>query len=457
MIGILAAIGTAVATGLAGGAAKKAGGAAAGWVLEEIFGDPDEEQVQAIEQLGDQLTSVQNAVAALGEELSRDMDLIQKELKEIKLEQLYIAWQTVDNDLQQYITQLDVQYGRFLGYAASPKTTTKEEVTELIDEILNTNNGAAVVMAQINKLLIGSESAKGALQLYSEMVQPLVRDGKQSCYAAIRNYFNYYVTAAYAQQRALYLLVEAFHEDGNDTLAQRQRDGYQAMVKSQEIPFVSVVDTLLHEEMLGGIQLVDGHTLYTYDYVHALQDYSAQGFYDGTYSPTEVRAEAEELLTASLCLAPDHNRLVLWMVYPPLDMGYAQLKGKNFNNVDVQVRDAGNASAPGISASYSNVVIINRSNGEKGPRNYVRDHSFKRMVFEDLPGGSYVMKDENGQNGLDPVASSNEARTAYFQTPKYLTYQMVLNTEAQGAFMDFEVYANNLTRMRALTYSEVGG
>ena len=163
MVGILAAVGTAVVTGLVSGAASEVGGSAAGWVLGEIFGSPDTSQADAIKDLGDQLDSIASAVDALTIQLADDMKLIEKELQAIKQGQLYINWEIRDNDLQQYISRLNVQYKTFLTYAANPESTSQQEVTNLVEEILDTNQGAKVVIAEINALLVGggASSSKG--------------------------------------------------------------------------------------------------------------------------------------------------------------------------------------------------------------------------------------------------------------------------------------------------------
>ncbi len=451
MVGILASVGTAVVTGLASGVASKISGEATGWVLDEIFGDPNDEQAQAIEKLGMQLTQVADAVAAMDRELKTDMKMIQAELKAIEQEQLYIAWEIRDNDLQNYITQINVQYNRFIEYAGNPQTTSQQEVTNLVEEILNTNNGAAVVMAQINTLLTGSGSNKSVLQLYTEMIAPLIMDGKQSCYSALDGYFNYYVNAAYAQQRALYLLVEAYHQQNNDPVAQEQRISYQNFVKSQEIPFVSSIDMMLRQELKGGIRQTSDYRSFSLDYCKGLQDYSGQAFYSGHYNPTPARAKAERILTNSLCLKSTDNRLVVWMIYPTLSDCYPHYPQKDFDGLDVLVSVAGNPSAHGISPDYSDIVAI-VADDNPGYDYYNKQHKFKRMVYQNLPGGSYVLKDMNNTQGLDPVDGSNQ-QINYFEAPKYLAYQMILNTTVQGNFMDFSVYADRRNAVYGYSYT----
>ncbi|WP_299704632.1 hypothetical protein [uncultured Tateyamaria sp.] len=446
MVGILAAVGTAVVTGLVSGAAKEAGGSAAGWVLGEIFGTPDTSQADAIKDLGDQLDSIATAVEALTDQLAEDMKMIQKELRAIEQEQLYLAWEIRDNDLQQYISRLNVQYKTFLTYAANPDSTSQQEVTNLVEEILDTNQGAKVVIAEVNTLLVGgggNSSSKGVLQLWSEMTEPLIKAGKMSCYAALETYFQYYVASAYAQQRALYLVIEAYHQSGNDPAAQEARRTYQDYVKSQEIPFVQNIDAMLRMQLQGGVHAASSGKTYDFDYVKALQEYSSSGFWVGAYTPSATRARAERIITNSMCLADDKNRLVIWMIYPPVNTGGQNTpKSVDFNNVSVEVQVAGNEAGASYPPAYINDIVTNPVPGINNPSDYFKQaHYARRMVFEDLPGGSYVMKDKNGQDGLDPVSGSNQ-KTDYFQAPQYLTHQMILNGTVKGACLDFSIYAD---------------
>ncbi|WP_299749194.1 hypothetical protein [uncultured Tateyamaria sp.] len=394
--------------------------------------------------MGDQLDSIASAVDVLTKQLTDDMKLIEKELKAIEQGQLYNAWQIRDNDLQQYIARFNVQYKTFLTYAANPDSTSQQEVTNLVEEILDTNEGAKVVISEVNTLLVGgggTSSSKGVLQLWSEMIEPLIKNGKMSCYTALETYFQYYVASAYAQQRALYLVIEAYHQSGNDPAAQEQRRTYQDYVKRQELPFVQNIDAMLRMQLAGGVNRNPTQLSYDFDYVKALQEYSSGGFWAGAYTPSASRARAERIITNSMCLAEGKNRLVIWMTYPPLMHGGHNLpKTIDFSNVSVEVQAASNDVGVSYPPAYIDDIVTKPGPGLVEPPNYFEQaHSARRMVFEDLPGGSYVMKDRNGQDGLAPISGSNTDKR-YFQDPKYLSHQMILNGTVRGACMDFGIY-----------------
>lgn len=445
MIGILAAIGTEIVKGLAGGIAQEVGGQAAGWALSKIFGG-DSGETEAIQQLSDQLTQVANEVAQMDEEMQEWFGIIQEELIAIQQQQLYIAWQIRDNDLQGYITTLNVMYDRFISYTNNPATTSKDQISNLVDDILDTNDGAAVIIAQISNILVGSGSDKGALQLYTEMSETLVANGKQSCYKTIDDYFNYYINAAYAQQTALYLLIEAFHQQNNDPLAQQQRILYRNYVKSQEIPFVANVEKILRQQLAvlhKGSSIYDSNG-FSWTTVNALQDYSGQAYYNSYdyYKPTSVRNIAEQILLYSLCLEKGSNRIVVYMIWPTLSTDGMLYGNKEFDDIPIFIKN--NETEEEITTSYSDVVqTIAKDQEEHTYDCYNTEHKFKRIVYQDVPYGTYTLKDINNTPGLEPVDGSNQSIN-YFQDPMYLSYKMTINSFVQGSFMDFSVYADTM-------------
>jgi len=76
-----------VGRGLASGALGNIGGQAMGFVLDEIFGGGGDDS--AIAKLGDQLNQIESMIQELLKELSEDFSTIEKQLAEIKQEQLY--------------------------------------------------------------------------------------------------------------------------------------------------------------------------------------------------------------------------------------------------------------------------------------------------------------------------------------------------------------------------------
>jgi|GEM_PF-4047413 len=427
----LRAFGKFVAEGLVLGALGKAGG----WVLSSIVGGPDEEQMRAIRAVGQKVSAVEGSVKALSEQLANDTRRILAELEQIKQQQRYMAWQSIDKDLQGSISKVEVQFTRFLEYARNPQETSPKAADQLATEILDSNFGAAVAMADVSKLLTGVGQNKGALELFTEMVEPLIRDDRITAQAAMANYLNYYVAAAYTQQRCLYLLVEAYHKDNNNKVAKAQRETYQGYVRAQEIPFLRNIERILRQGLVGGVSASGTFTL---GYVRAVQDYLCQAAFAGAYEPTRCRERAEEIITDSLCLDDSDTRIVVWMLYSQTAALYVR---KDYEHVDVEIVPAGERNGPGISPSYAKTIELPAlPEGSKSPDYYEMEHNIKRMVYQNVPAGSYVMKDKNGKDGLETFQGSQQD-AHYFQDPEYLAHQLTVNDAVQGASMDFCVYA----------------
>ncbi|OUR97687.1 hypothetical protein A9Q86_15860 [Flavobacteriales bacterium 33_180_T64] len=429
MAGILVAISTSIVAGLITTGLEEG----AGWVLKGIEGDTGQSESEALEK---ELSYIEGAINGLQKELAKDTALILKELKAIQQQQLYQAWETRDNDLQDYITKVNVQYSRFLSYAKNPNSTSKADVANLVNEILDSNSGAAVSLAEINTLLTGSGPNKGVLQLYREMTEPIIIDGKINGYDALNSYFQYFMDASYAQCRALYLLIEAFHYKNNDAVAEEQYDNYQKLALTQEIPFISNVQYFLRGEILGGFVKPQGFLwAISLGSINASQDFWAQSGYVSGYSPTEARAKAERIFSNSLALKKNENRIVLNMVY---NTGYGTRSPFNLDSVHVPIVSASQTSPSEIQPTKSDLIKIPYQN--KASVNFSTEAlTLKRMVYTNVPGDSYQMKDMNDQSGLAPQGGS-AGRTSYFQNPKYLDHLLIVNEGSKHSSMDFACY-----------------
>lgn len=432
MAGILVAITTSIVGGLITSGIE----AGAGWVLKGIEGDTGQSESEA---LAKELNYIEGAVSGLQKELAKDTKLILKELKVIQQQQLYQAWETRDNDLQDYITKVNVQYSRFLSYAKNPDSTSKADAANLVNEILDSNNGAAVSLAEINTLLKGTGPNKGVLQLYREMTEPIIIDGKLNGYDALNSYYKYFMDASYAQCRALYLLIEAFHYKNNNAVAEEQYDNYRKLALSQELPFISNVQYFLRGEILGGFRPQPYQGVLwtvTIGQIRAEQDFWAQCTWVSGYTPTEARAKAERIFSNSLALKKDETRVVINMVYDT-----AKGTGsKNLDNVDVILNSASLSSPVDIKPQKIDLIKIPvKKKNDKKYANSSKALTLKRMVYINLPGDSYQMKDMNNESGLLPGAGSQE-RTIYFQNPKYLDHLLIVNEGSKHTSMDFASY-----------------
>ena len=203
----------------------------------------------AIAKLGDQLNQIEGMIQELLKELSEDFATIERQLADIKQEQLYTAWELRDNSAQEKITNINTQYNTYVEFAQNPKTTSKSSIAQLTTDILDTNAGAANNRQQLNMMVTGSGEDKGLLQLWQEMVAPLIAADKMTFYDAIDNYMDYYATIVYAQMRATVLLVEAYNHKKNPPLAKQNWEDYRKLVDQQELCFLTYVDVFAASEL----------------------------------------------------------------------------------------------------------------------------------------------------------------------------------------------------------------
>ena len=283
-----------------------------GFVLDQIFGGTGDPS--AIAKLGEQLNQIEGMIQELLKELSTDFATIEKQLADIKQEQLYTAWELRDNSAQEKIANINTQYNTYVEFAQNPKTTTKASIEQLTTDILNTNVGAANNGQQLYMMVTGSGEDRGLLQLWQEMVAPLIAANKMSFYDAIENYMDYYATIVYAQMRATVLLVEAYNHQKNPPLAKQTWDDYRKIVDQQELYFVTYFDVFAASELnkwrtTGDISHVPFAAIDARQFFYAGSSF-------GWHQPTSLHQQAEALLAYAESMGSDERRIVVWMVYP---------------------------------------------------------------------------------------------------------------------------------------------
>ena len=416
-----------VGKGLANGALSNIGGQAMGFVLDQIFGGTGDSS--AIAKLGEQLNQIEGMIQELLKELSKDFATIEKQLADIKQEQLYTAWELRDNSAQEKIANINTQYNTYVEFAQNPKTTTKASIEQLTTDILNTNVGAANNRQQLYMMVTGSGEDKGLLQLWQEMVAPLIAANKMSFYDAIENYMDYYATIVYAQMRATVLLVEAYNHEKNPPLAKQTWDDYRKIVDQQELYFVTYFDVFAASELSKWRT-----TIYISNVPFAAID-ARQSFYAGSsfgwHQPTSLHQQAEALLAYAQSMGPDERRIVVWMVYPrDYPYGSQPKPITNFDQIDISITSVDQSVAGDVKPASSNVLQI--------PTN--PDHTIKRFIFLPQLDGAYVLKDMNGTPGLPDI--TGYSGNVYFQHPNYLAFKMSVSPNKQFDFTEFAPYSD---------------
>lgn len=434
-----------VGKNLASGAISYVGGQAAGHMLNKLLGtDSDADQLKHI---SSQLTDIQQSINILEKDLNNLTSYLKQELSKIEQEQLYLAWEVIDLDLQESMVKIDIQYNRYIDYTQNPKTTPKDNVRTLVGEILNSNAGAEVSLAEINKLTTDT-AGKGVLKLWADMVLPLVKSGVISYEQAIENYINYYTKIVYAQVRAGTLLVEAYNADNDERNAHSAWKKYRKLMLSQEVPFLQNIDKFARQALYQGATWTkDKNAILTYfQYFTATQVYLAGGAYHSHYRPTYEHNTAEELLANAQAMEDSERRIVIWMSATPnmdrtslpsgLDIGDKAPKTINYKTLELQITHADNSNQTTISPSHSDYMAIYNSEDE--------EHYIKRFIFsEGVTDGTYQMVDQNGKNGLTPVGGSFQ-KEIYFQNPNYLNHRLTVGPSRHFNFMEFMPYCDPL-------------
>jgi hypothetical protein len=423
-----------VGKGLASGALSKIGGDAMGFVLDQIFGGTGD--TAAIAKLGDQLNQIEGMIQELLNELRDDFKTIEKQLADIKQQELYTAWELRDNSAQEKIANINTQYTTYVEFAQNPKTTSKASISRLTTEILDTNVGAANNRQQLNMMVTGFGQDKGLLQLWQEMVSPLIAADKMTFYDAIDNYMDYYATIVYAQMRATVLLVEAYNQKRNQPLAKQSWEDYRKFVDQQELCFVTYFDVFAASELSkfhkGTFCPTPGWNDLTFAALDARQSFYAGSTY-GWHQPTSQHQRAEALLADAQSMGPDERRIVVWMVYPR-DWPYGSPPPKpvtNFDQINISITSVDQSAVGEIKPLRSDVIRVPTS----------ADHTIKRFLFSPPSDGAYVLKDMNGTPGL-PDMPGYGTKTSYFQDPTYLAFKMSVSPNKQFDFTEFTPYAD---------------
>jgi hypothetical protein len=433
---------TFVAKNVAEGALSEVGTTGAGWVLSSIFGNQggsNQQLANEIQQIGNQLTSIQTTLDQLKAQLATAFGEIQQELKEINQEELYLAWQQRNSQLQIFLAQIDTQYTLFTTYAQNANTTSQAEIAALVDEIKNSNNGAGVSLRNVQEIVRGAGLEKGVLQLWAEMVTPLVAQSRISYSTAAQSYLNYHTNIIYGALRAINLLVEAFNQQGNHPVASSQFSAYQANMAALEAPFLVQLERIAYAAMR------DGATWTTiksdrpvdqlhYDYWGVIQYLYASGWFATEYQPSVMRRWAEEILYAAQALGAAQRRIVVWMLHPG-NIFFPQ--NVNFDSAAVQLI-SGTSDAtisPDASATLINEMVTVR--GPASRPALPQQRLIKRFVFgKTLTDGPYSLAD----NTSFPTNEGSNQQTDYFMDGLYLDYTLQVSGDSPFDFMDFATY-----------------
>jgi hypothetical protein len=307
-----------------------------------------------------------------------------------------------------------------------------------VQQIQDTNNGAKVSLNGINSFVSGDGEAKGVLELWREMVTPLIAAGQMTFAQASTSYMNYYMSILHAQMRAINLIVESYNQQNSNNLSKQEYQNYRSLLVNQEAPFLRALEELTYDTLQPGVSYTS--TSATLEYFGLVQGLFASGAWVATYAPTPWRLAAEEMLAAAQAMQPSDRRIVVWMTY---DDYFGLHPTQDFSQVQIPIvlqSDSAAAASTPIQPDSTTTLI-------SGPPQYKltfnvpgNQHLVRRNVFTTAitADGFYQLSDMN--NAYPPQAGSNQTMNYFMDPETYLSYYMRVDAQQQFDFMDFAVY-----------------
>lgn len=415
--------------------------------------------------IGSQLNGLANAV----QQLNAQYQQIENELNKIQQEQLYLSWQAQDNEIKTYtlrIQQAYVQYADYVALDASVKT-----VGDFVTQVLDPNIGEAEAASAINGFMLTSGSNKGALQLWAEMVAPIIEGGQLDYRQAVDEYISYYSALVWSQLQATNLVIEAYHFNGEPDLAAQAWSEYLTTIRSQENEFISNLVAIVRSGFQGGLNMIAGTTAPYFCWVpNSYAGMAAQQLHPdylgfgvgpegGAYwtltsaycerSSIFLRAEA---LLANLALAdPSSRRIVVHMVH------FGGAFKTAIDAATITIQNTGSQQAQPIPPSQDPALFGPFNSPTLGAPTWagnpidsmwVTSPTFyvKRLVYETsgeqstaIADGVYQLSDLNGSGSLQPM-QTYDGPNQPFQSDSVLGYSIQVNAAQQFDFMNFSAY-----------------
>jgi hypothetical protein len=424
-----------------------------------MLSDGITQQSAQLAELGNQIGAISTAIASLNAQLSNFAEL----LANLAQSSLYQQWQAVDVEMTEYIVAIDTSYQTYGQYAADPNIGTPNaipttEVSELMNDVLNMNNGPKVALNAISTFIMDDSQAKGVLQLWSSMVSPLVAGGQIDYRDAVKQYINYYRKLAYAQLRATNLLMEAYNFNGDPTSATDAWTDYKKTVLSQESTFMTWLIPLIYsginpQSAMGGrltvVPFTSSHAILQLD--PGVQRLGSGPAGKGYIEPSAVLRSAEELLANLYITDPDERRIVLLMAYtgdapigPAVDQAALTLSPAGGGDPVAATRKTRLGAPYAWPGDWVTLSIPPSDDNMLFSTLYVTRFVYSAGGGTGLPDGDYEITNINGQNGLVPYETYISRNTSDppppFLNDAVLNYPLHVDGAKQFDFMNFMAY-----------------
>ena len=418
------------------------------------------QQTDMIAGLGIQLSGLANQISGLEKTLSNIQELLQK----INQQNLYTQWEIVDTTLVNGTSVLTTSYNQYSSYLANGcgPDNPSGPVATLCTEILDPDGGAVQICNLISTAISDDGERKGVLQLWSNMVVPLVSNGIIDYRQAVDGYFSYYQRLAYAELQATNLVMEAYNFKQTPKLASQAWADYRQYLLSQEQAFIQWLVPII----AAGVRVTDGPSPW-YPILTHLASLELNPMYPSFYQswrepiyyqPSALFKRAEQILADLYLTEADDRRVVVHMLYDHL---FQSLVGAA--SISITSSDGGSEGA--VSPSVTNVMpVYDLLAGQEGGR--VPDETFcsnqfvlQRYVFTasgsqsddtgsdpSFADGNYTITNINGQSGLVPINTyvSNGVIGGKFPfcPTAQLNYVIPISPETPFGFVNFVAYSS---------------
>lgn len=439
--------------------------------IQQLTSDINQ-QIVLITDLGNQLSSLANQVSALVADFGYLKDLLQK----IQQEQLYITWADTHNSIIQASTVITTSYELYAGFLVEGVDPSNKSgpVLSLAGDITSPNGGAAERSKEISGYLVDDNQYKGALQLWSNMVTPLIADGILDYRRAVNEYIAYYQHLAYIQLQAANLAMEGWNLLGESSQADAAWTQYRTQLANQEISFlnwlIAIVTTGTAFNLAGAYPINAALAAVEINPMALIGGQSARSNPVPYYVPSLNFQRAEQVLAGLAVTQPSDRRLVIYMAYD----GSPSIRNV-VENAEVTITAQANGhrrsthhshhphqSFSGTPIPPSSVQALGpftTANGTDPLDDNMKSQSvwINRFVFEtiELPNGSaapipdaaYSLTDINGSAGLTPIETyacyndgGGSGPSAKFLHDAMLSYTMHISGTGPFNFANFLAY-----------------
>jgi hypothetical protein len=418
------------------------------------------QQLQSIGDMGLQLVAVAETLQSIQGQIQN----IESLLDQIHQEQLYSEWQLVDTAMTPYVAAIQTSYSTYGIFLKDYADSESSDVATFCNNVVNMNNGPQVGINTISQYMVDQGQQRGALQLWSNMVVPLVSAGLVDYRDAVSQYTQYYQKLAYAQLTGTNLLMEAWNFLGESDQAKAAWQTYRSLLLSQEDTFIQWLVPLVYAGCArssgANSDLVQAHAALQLDpCAQRLRGLASSNPSATYYQPSTVFQNAESVLASLYVTEPSDRRIVVHMLY----LNAPELTGL-LDGVSLTLSPTGGADP----VNATRALVLNSFVPPFGPPSTMEDPNLwvdtpplnasgfciKRFTFSAsdsdalLADGTYTITNINGTNGLVPIETyisdggwvPGNYPNPNFMNDAVLGHPISVNAAKPFDFMNFMAY-----------------